>query len=135
MTNYIVSKVATYQAVFASNSGAIYTFIDNNPGTTRALIVIGTSKTLAIVNGVLAIALADGLVEQGYDVVGAEYFWTSADWQALMLANIAGARTWLASNDNGLTSALAVALSVHEAIAIRLAQQLEAEGSAKLTPV
>ncbi len=135
MTNYIVSKVATYQAVFASNSGAIYTFIDSNPGTTRALIAIGTSKTAAIVDGVLAIALADGLVQQGYDVAGLEYFWTSADWQALMLANIAGARTWLASNDNGLVSALAISLAVHEAIAIRLAQQLEAEGSAKLTAV
>lgn len=135
MTNYIVSKVATYQAVFASNSGAIYTFIDNNPGTTRAAIVTGTSKTLAIVNGVLAIALQDGLVQQGYDVIGAEFFWTSADWQALMLAGIAGARTWLASNDGAQVSAMATALSVHEAIAIRLAQQLEAEGSAKLTAV
>lgn len=135
MTNYTISKVATYQAVFASNSGAIYTFIDSNPGTTRAAIVTGTVKTLAVVNGVLVIALADGLLQQGYDVAGAEFFWTAADWQALMLANIAGARTWLASNDNGLTSALAVALSVHEAIAIRLAQQLEAEGSAKLTAV
>lgn len=133
MTNYIVSKVATYQAIFVTHSGAIYTDIDNNPGTTRALIASRTGKSLAIVNGVISIALQDGLLQQGYDVAGAEFFWTSADWQALMLANIAGARTWLASNDNGLTSALAVALSVHEAIAIRLAQQLEAEGSAKLT--
>lgn len=133
MTNYTVTKVATYQALFQTHSDAVYTYIDNNPGATRAQIASGTSKTLAIVNGVITIALADGLIEQGYDVAGVEGFWTSADWQALMLANIAGARTWLASNDNGLTSALAVALGVHEAIAIRLAFQLEAEGSAKLT--
>lgn len=135
MTNYTVTKVATYQAIFATHSAAVYTDIDNNPGTTRALIASRTGKSMAIVNGVIAIALQDGLLQQGYDVAGTEFFWTSADWQVLMLANIAGARTWLASNDNGLTSALAVALSVHEGIAIRLAQQLEAEGSAKLTAV
>lgn len=135
MTDYIVSKVSTYQALFATHSGAIYTFIDGNPGTTRAAIATGTAKSAAIVNGVIAIAMADGLVEQGYNVAGGEFFWTSPDWTALMLANIAGARTWLASNDGGLVSVLATTLSVHEAIAIRLAQQLEAEGSAKLTAV
>lgn len=133
MTNYTVTKVATYQSIFATHSAAVYADIDANPGATRAGIATRTGKSAAIVNGVIAIALADGLLQQGYDVAGAEFFWTSADWQALMLANIAGARTWLASNDNGLTSALATTLSVHEAIAIRLAFQLEAEGSAKLT--
>lgn len=133
MTNYILTKVATYQSVFAGNSGAIFTDIDNNPGATRAGIASRTGKSSQIVDTVVQVALEARLIVQGYNVAGTEAFWTSADWQTLLLNNIAAARTWLANNDNGLVSAMAVSLGVHEAVAIDLARILQAEASLKMT--
>lgn len=133
MTNYILTKVATFQSVFSSNSGAIFTDIDNNPGATRVGIQTRTGKLAAIVNTVIQVALEARLIVQGYDVAGLEYFWTSADWQTLLLNNLAAARTWLVNNDNGLVSAMAIALGVHEAVAIDLARILQAEASLKMT--
>lgn len=133
MTNYILTKVATFQSVFSSNSGAIFNDIDANPGATRAGIQTRTGKIAAIVNTVIQVALEARLIVQGYDVAGLEYFWASADWQTLLLNNIAAARTWLTNNDNGLVSAMAISLGIHEAVAIDLARILQAEASLKMT--
>ena len=135
MTDYIVSKVATYAAVFTSNSGAVYGDIDANPGTSRADIAVRTGKSAVIVDAVIAVALEARIVVRGYNVAGLEFFWTSPDWTALILANLGAARTWLASNDNGLVSVMAPAIGVHQAVAIDLARILVAEGTAKVTLV
>lgn len=133
MTNYILTKVATFQSIFSTNSGPVFGDIDANPGATRAGVASRTGLAAVVVDTVIQVALEARLIVQGYDVAGVEYFWTASDWQTLLLANLAGARTWLETHDNGLVSALAASLGVHEAVAIDLARILQAEASLKMT--
>jgi len=120
LQSYIADTVET-------QGSPIYAYLGSNPGVTEAQIQTGTSIGAAVLEFVLKIMVNSGIVQRRQDTEGTEFYWRATDWATLILQNAAAARTWVAANNNGFVSAMAVAIGVHEAVAVALSQVMELE--------
>lgn len=119
--------MATIQTLVDNNEETIYNYIDSNPGETEAEIVTGTGVGAVIVNNLLRILGNQGILRRAMGVSGAAKWYTTADWSQALVSNLASARTWIASNDGGLVSEMATALTIADEIAMALAHMMEHE--------
>jgi hypothetical protein len=123
---------ATYQAGFVTISGAIWTRLGTNPGSTIAEVSAALSYTESVVSQALDILETQRIVVRRYDANGIPRYWKSSQYESLLISNIAGARTWLATHCGSTANDLAVALGVAYGLATGLAEALATEGSCKI---
>lgn len=130
----MVTKVfqpATYESSWDTHVAAVRTYINNNPGTDQATIQTGTSKSKAVVDGVLDfLILAEQVVQK--DDAGTPRYWGPGDWADDTFAEIANLETHIASNDGDNISNIATALSITEAEAEHVAYMAELAAKAKI---
>jgi len=133
MTDYYVHHATTYQALFENNVADILNHIDANPAILTPQIATDLSLPAVLVGTVLTVLVAQNLIHFGHDVDGTQRVWTVEDWATGIKSNVIAARAWVLANDGSTTEQMALALGVHFALAVRLAQVLEREGMVKLT--
>lgn len=118
---------STIQAIVDAYEETVYSYVASNNGQTLDEIVIGTTLGAVIVENLLRIQMQQGLLRGVVDTSGQVKWYTAGSWASLLINNLAAARTWVASNDGGLVSEMAVALSVTSEVALALGRMMENE--------
>ena len=126
---------ATYQSGFVTISSAIWTYLGNNPGSTLSAIATGISTSESMTFAALETLEAQHLVVKKANATGAACYWKASQFETLIVNNLAGARTWLATHNGSNVSDLATALSVAFGIATGLSEALQAESSCRILHV
>ncbi len=123
---------SVYQAGFVNISASIWTYLGNHPGATAAEMASGLSINLAQVSTAVETLNAQFVVVRRYDAAGVPGYWKSSQYEALIVANLGAARSWMASHSGSDVTAMASALSLHYGVAMGLAEALQAEASCKM---
>lgn len=132
MTDYTLYLPASYQSGFVTVSGAIWTRIGTNPGSTIAELAVALGYTEAVITQALDTLETQRILVRRYNASGVPQFWKSSQYETLLTTKIASARTWISNNCGNSASQMATDLSVAYGIATGLAEALVAEGSCKI---
>lgn len=124
--DYRLSQASWYRDQLISNEPTVYNWINANPGKTATEITTGTGLSQLLVDAILEFQKLVGFIQgaTGNDGVMRHYA-NEGDWVTVLRSNIAAARTWLDSHNNGLVSAMATDLGLSWEIAERLGWILE----------
>jgi hypothetical protein len=128
----LVYLPANFQAGFATISGAIWTRLGTNPGSTATQLATALGYTEAQVITVVEIMTQQYIVTRQYDATGIACYWRASQYQDLIIAKIASARTWVINNSGSDIALMATNLSVAYGVAKGLAEALQAELSCKV---
>jgi hypothetical protein len=126
---------ATYQSGFVSISTAIWQYLTNNQGATQAAIATAIGQSEAITFAALETLEQQRILVRRANVTGVACHWKSSQYETLIVNNLAGARTWLATHSGSNVSDLATALGVAYGIASGLSEALQAESSCRILHV
>lgn len=135
MPDYKVQKASSASSEWDSHSANMLADLKLNPGTTAAALATRLVLPQDTTDRVLASMDRAGVVYRGYDAIGAEFLWDVADFGSSVMGSLGAARTWLVTHDGGMVSEMATDLSVHHAVATKIAFTLQAEADVKLTAV
>lgn len=117
----------TVQAIIEAEGGTVFQYVNVNPGSNLDEIVAGVAISVVAVEKILTIMNAQGILRSVPDANGEIKYYSASGWEMEMTSHIVDARTWMDSNDNGLVSQMAIALSVTTEVALALGRMMEQE--------
>lgn len=132
------SKAANFQSTVRTNSAAVLTNLNTNPGSTAAQVAAATALSQTIVDVILAFGVKGGVIVARSDFSGVVRYWRADTWASRILTYISNARTWadaLGANgamESNLASTLVtagLASAESEAVATALVNALINEGT------
>lgn len=132
----IVTRADTFSNQFEANEGTIFSFVNNNPGSTLAQIATGAGVNEDLTNIILDVMVQSDLMVKRQGLSTEMLYFTMADWADALMTKAPAARTWIENNATGNVSELAPLINQFgmpgdEALAIALVYLLYRQGKAE----